>query len=115
MIHVEYQGRGMLAIIGLGTSLATVGALITVNVLLMCAVAGLGLIGCGLLCRYMGRRWKAQGAVDTLYGTTVDAWGDVYLWCGGIGLGLLSCLVVTGVAIRLARGMPVAEMFKLNP
>src|SRR5436305_757301 len=110
MIFLVWQGRGLLAVIGFITTLASCAGLIEVSPLACFLAISVGLIGSGLICGHFGRVWKNPERVHSLYGIRLEYWSKIYLWLGGIIGALFGALFVAGLIYRVANGLPLAPM-----
>ena len=111
-MFLVWQGRGLLAIIGFITTLASCAGLIDVNPIACFFAIGMGLIGSGLICRHFGRAWSGTESVHALYGISLVYWGKIYLWIGGMLDAMLGALFVAALIYRIAKGLPLAPLVK---
>jgi hypothetical protein len=110
-MFLVWQGRGLLAIIGFITTLASCAGLIEVNPIATFVAISFGLIVSGLICRHFARVWNKPEVVHSLYGISLKYWGKIYLWIGGAIGALIVGLFVTASVYRVVKGMPLDPMF----
>jgi hypothetical protein len=109
---LTWRGRGLLAVIGFITTLASCAGLITWSVFATTAAIGLGLVVSGLVCRHFGRVWRDPEVTHSLYGIALESWGKIYLWLGVGGLVVFGLLWTAGLIYRLIKGLPLAPLWQ---